>query len=896
MERTTPATGVVNAVATRNVVTAKLAIPRLSPIHLHRPRLVSALEHDGAPVTLISAPAGYGKTSVVAEFAASHHDHVGWLSLDERDDESGLWAGVLAALCVGSAVAPDSPLRSLAVPGSPTADPAFVAEVDSALHAVPSPVTLVLDDVHELAPAARVALDHMVRRLPDTVRLVLLTRRDPPLPLARLRLDGRLHDMRADDLAMDASEVADLLVEVGMTLTDTQVDVLLQQTGGWPAGVRLAAQSLVVTGDPDAYLDDLAGNDYAIADYLVTEILSRLPEPAVHLLHSVSICDQLPSSLVTALTDVEDAAEVFDSLERTTGLVTTYGPGRAQYRVHPLLRAHMKANLRRTRPHTVTGLHRRAAGWFLAHGMRADALRHLTASEDVAALLALLHEQGTDLIADGYGSAVLDAIATLPAEVTAADPLLLAVESYARLGRGELAAAQHALDQADAAHTTTTTASTGPEAAATLAIARTRLSLARDRLFHPPGTVPPALGSLGTAWSDRRLEAQAAIAASRVQEAEDLVREVLADPHIDEFARARATSVLALATGLRGGFAEMADLAEQASDLGSTTGRWEDTDAGTLSAILTGYAELMRCRPAATLAGLARADTYATRMGPAVVLTPLLDVLRATARFDLGERETAFDLMHRARTSTVVDRARDEQIALVAMLAHGMAVQLGRRDEAHAVTSWAGTRLAGTAELAIMRATGSAAISRFSAARRLAEPVLDGMLRAELPWSVVEGRLLECTIALGTGNRARAERALTAAVRAARDVGVLRPLTTATTAVTALMRARLGALGALDDLAAEALAVRGRHGLLDPPTLTDRERAVLAQLPSLRPIAEIAADMGVSPNTVKSHVKALYAKFGAGSRREAVDAATRLGLIRGTPSGHIPAQRTQHDD
>ncbi|ODU06414.1 MAG: hypothetical protein ABS81_04710 [Pseudonocardia sp. SCN 72-86] len=886
MERTPPATGLLKAITTRSVVTAKLAIPRLSPVHLRRPRLIAALEHNVASVTLVSAPAGYGKTSVVAEFATSHRDEVGWLSLDENDDESRLWAGVLAALCVCSAVAPDSPLRSLAVPECPTADPTFLGAVDAALQALPSRVTLVLDDVHELAPGARVALDHMTRRLPDTVRLVLLTRRDPPLPLARLRLGGRLHDLRSDDLAMDASEVADLLAKVDMTLTPAQVDVLVARTAGWPAGVRLAAQSLVVARDPDAYLDDLAGNDRAIADYLVTEILSRLPEPTVHLLHSVSICDQLPSSLVVALTDADDAAEVLDSLERATGLVTTYGPGRAQYRVHPLLRSHMQASLRRTRPHAVSALHRRAAGWFIAHAMPAEALRHLGVSEDGTALVGFLHEQGAELVEEGYGSAVLDAMTTVDADVLATDPLLLALESYAHLGRGELAAAQQALDRADAAQ-----AATGSEAAAPLAIARARLTLAQDRLFHPPGTRQPALDALGDAWSDRLLEAQAAIAASRVQEAERLVREVLEDPRIGEFARARAMSVLAAATGLRGGFEEMADLAEKASDLGASTGRWDDTEGGTLAAVLTGYAELMRCRPAETLAGLARADLYAARMGPAVVITPFLDVLRAAARFDLGEREAAFDLMHRARTGTAVDRARDEQIALVAMLAHGMAVQLGHREEAHAVASWAAPRLTGTAEFAVMRATGPAGISRFDAARRFLEPALDGSARAELPWSAVEARLLECAIALGTGHRSRAERALTAALRAARDVGVLRPLTTMPTAVADLMRARLGVFGDLDDLAAEALAVRGRHGVLAPPALTEREQAVLAQLPTLRPIAEIAADLGVSPNTVKSHVKALYAKLGAGSRREAVDAATRLGLVRGQQPGRIPDQR-----
>ncbi|GAA1854126.1 LuxR C-terminal-related transcriptional regulator [Pseudonocardia ailaonensis] len=886
MERGAPASGTgrsggaaAKQLAPHTVVAAKLARPRPSPVHLHRPRLTAALEAATTPVILVSAPAGYGKTSVVAEFAAAHPDETGWLSLDQRDDEPRLWAGVLAALCTTAVVPPDSPLRTLRVPESPTADAEFLGRVDTALAALPGRVTLVLDDVHELDTAARVVVDHLIRRLPDTVGVVLLTRRDPSLSLPRLRLSGRLREVRSDDLAMTAAEVSELLATLGPDLRPDQVAVLVEQTGGWPAGVRLAAQSLAVAADADAYLSDLAGNDRAIADYLVSEILSRLPERTVHLLHAVSICDQLPSPLAVALTEIEDAAEILDALERGSGLVTAYGPGRAQYRVHPLLRSHMQASLRRTRPHAVSGIHRRAADWFLAHDRPVDAVRHLRAAEDVPGVLALLREHGADLVEGGYGAAVLDALAVAPAGLLDADPQVLAVAAYAHLGRGELAAARHCVDRADRAEAD---GRGSPEGAPALALARARLALAHDRMFHPPGTEALPLGPLG---ADPLLQAQEAIAASHAEEAEVLARSVLDEPGTDEFARARATALLAAATGLRGRFEEMADLAEHASDLGSGTGRWDDTEGGTLAVVLTGYADLMRCRPEETLAGLARADEYAARLGPALVLTPFLEALRAAARFDLGEREAGAELMHRARTTTAVDRARDEQIALVAMLAHGMAVRLGHREGAGSVVSWASTRLAGSAELAVMRATGPALISRFDAARRLLAPVLDGTAPAGLPWTPVEAWLLECAIALGAARQGRAERALASALRAAREIGVLRPLTTATAAVTALMRSRRGVPGELDALAAEALAVRGRDGLPDLPTLTEREHAVLVHLPSLRPLSEIATELGVSANTVKTHVKALYAKLGAVSRREAVESAARLGLLRSPREG-----------
>jgi LuxR family maltose regulon positive regulatory protein len=295
----------------------------------------------------------------------------------------------------------------------------------------------------------------------------------------------------------------------------------------------------------------------------------------------------------------------------------------------------------------------------------------------------------------------------------------------------------------------------------------------------------------------------------------------------------------------------MADLAQRATTVGASTGRWDDgIESGTLSVLLVGYADLVRCRPQECLDGLAGTDAYAQRLGPAVVLTPFLDALRAAARFDLGERETGFTLMHHARAATVVVRARDEQVALVAVLAYGMARRLGRRDEA----------------TAIVRLDGHPAGGHRRAGRHARDRTRhDQPLRREA-W------LIECGMCLRTGQPERAGRALATALRICREVGVLRPLTTTPAAVTALLRNRAARHGGL---AAEALAVHQRLGPVDAPTLTAREQAVLAQLSSLRTLAEIAADLGVSVNTVKTHVTSLHAKLGAGSRREAVEHAGR---------------------
>ena len=346
-------------------------MPRIktSGAQLRRGTCATQATGDGArravenALILINAPGGYGKTRLLAEWAAPLAGSVAWVSLDEGDnDDRCFWSAVLTALEACPAVPETSALRRVPIPAEPSQDAAFLAAVAVGLDALPQPLWLVLDDVQELvAEGPRHGLEFLVRERPAHLRLVLASRTDPPLAIARLRLAGQLCEVRARDLAFSAAEAATMLADADPPLRPDQLRVLVEQTEGWAAGLRLAAVSLRPVDDRDSFLAALAANSRALADYLVTEILSRLPADTVNLLTALSICERVTAGLATALSDRPNAAEVLDALERETFLVESSGAGRGSYRLPALLRAHLRADLERRHPHRVSALHRAAA-------------------------------------------------------------------------------------------------------------------------------------------------------------------------------------------------------------------------------------------------------------------------------------------------------------------------------------------------------------------------------------------------------------------------------------------------------------------------------------------------------------------------------------------------------
>lgn len=355
----------------------KLAGPSLPPGMVSRPRLVKLLDAGrGCALTLVSAPAGSGKTTALAGWMRrTSTARVAWLSLDRRDgDRLRFWIEAIAAL---QQVAPELTGFDLHDP----ADDSFLPSLVNALAELDEPLTLVLDDFQDSSSTEVVDdLEVLLEHLPEGFRLVISTRSDPPLRLQRLRLAGRLSELRARDLAFSESEARMLVRSIKVTLDDADSELLWRRTEGWAAGLRLAALSLQDHPNPTAFVAGFAGSDHAVSDYLLREVIARQPPEMLDLLLRTSILDQVTPSLADALTDRNDTDRAIDVLAYRDGLASALEQRPGWYRLHGLLIEALRVELRRRFPEEVPALHRRAARWHADHGFPAEAERHALAA------------------------------------------------------------------------------------------------------------------------------------------------------------------------------------------------------------------------------------------------------------------------------------------------------------------------------------------------------------------------------------------------------------------------------------------------------------------------------------------------------------------------------------
>jgi LuxR family maltose regulon positive regulatory protein len=366
---------------------AKIAIPATPLEFVVRASLRTALDAGAsADVTLVCAPAGYGKTLLLADWSrSSTAADTAWVSLDRDDnDPTRLWASIVAALAACPSVPRLSRLHDRWT-WRADAQPEFLAELADAVGALPRPIRLILDDLHELVdPEALHGVEILTRNRPAGVQLVLSSRLDPPLSLPRLRLAGRLSELRAAQLRFSLPETGALLEKSGLHLTSAHVDLLHRRTGGWAAGLRLAAFGIAESADPDGFLTQFSGDERSVADYLVGEVLSDLPEDVQAFLRVISISEPVPTGLAAELSGREDAGSVLDGLEHQTSLLSPIGRQRDAYTVQALLRTHLLADLRRQGLKRAAELHGVAARWWAGRPEPVQALDHAAQSHDSA--------------------------------------------------------------------------------------------------------------------------------------------------------------------------------------------------------------------------------------------------------------------------------------------------------------------------------------------------------------------------------------------------------------------------------------------------------------------------------------------------------------------------------
>ena len=858
----------------------KLRPPSVPLTLVVRKRLVQAFTEDPKPVTLVCGPAGSGKTTLLTSWLAAYDElPVAWLDLDRHDDDAFLlWNALLAALRTSGAFAEDDCIHAMQPPGD-GADGAFLAELIDAVASLEQPLWLVLDDVHELTdPDALESLDMMLRRMPTSLRVVLSSRADPPLAWQRLRLAGALREIRFVDLAFTRDEAAELLERHSVTIEAPTADQLLLRTEGWAAGLQIAALTLADDPDPQGFMQRFNGSEHSVADYLVEEILGRLTVGTKRFLLETSTCTSVALDLAEHLTGRHDTGQVLDRLLRENVLTVLVGEREPVYRYHELLRSYLQAEFRRVDRQEYVRLHRATARWYDDRGDGAHALEHATLAKDGELTLDLLRRHGIGMILDGLGAELEELLDTLdppwrnetvpsllsvaaflhrlglapsdpsvlptvPTISTRSDPWVVALHAIVGLNRARLhgtpsAALEHAL--------TTTAGETGDEDLDLLALQH----LGTSRVWS---------GDYGTASND--LERAVTMARARGRDA----------------IAVSCLSVLAGAASGLSDFTRMSDAADQALHIAVPRG-WNRSPITANAHVSRAACSYLR---ADTDDALEHAKLAVDALGGHIDAPIELGArcIHAFADVELGG--DAFDALCSIRAAWDDAVGREIGPAL-----HAFAIPMEIRlclmigqvvwaDEA-AARQPRGFRELG--EAALFSALLLSGKGQAEAARREIAPILRGELPCQVSLTEVSAWLLEAEHTAALQRGPDAFEAVATALRMAQPHQLLRPFVDAGEPIRQLLLANVGCFGRSEEFVARILDLNVARGQPMTP-LTNTEASLLQDLPSLRTIGEIAQARHVSVNTVKTHLRAVYAKLGADSRRAAVREARHRGLL-----------------
>ena len=853
---------------------AKLQVPVATGELIDRARITERLDElvrpgSGTCVFAVCAPAGFGKTTAVSGWARGLDQRrlkVAWCSLDATESHTfRFWSLVLRAVVEAR---PELSAAELAAPHRAGAA-AFLSDLAAAM--AEHPVVLVLENLHEVVdPKVLADLDHFVALLPMSCRLVLTSRSDPPLTsLQALQLRGGLGQLRVTDLAFTSDELRRLVPDVD----DEARALIWERTEGWPALVQLLLLSIRSRSEvPLAPL----GGDPVLAEYLFQELLRRQDQRVQDLMLAAGVPDLVPLDLAVELTGMTDAGSILDRLVAVSGLVTqAHVPGdeRPWYRFHPLLRSYLRAELTRSDRQRQQELHSRAATWYLGADLPLDAVRHARASDDTAVLERVISAVGLGLVNAGEASLLVDALGGRTRRSPAAAPWthLVTAAALSDLGRVPEALAALALVRP--------TAGVDPDLDEACRAVEAQL---RRRRALPP-VDPLEVGSAARA-PDVLLFAAVEYGSTRlwdgqVGEASEtlMVAAALAEGLDRPAALLDALVLVALARAGESDHRSAGSYLDRAFAIAVEQG-WGASPRLAQAHLLRAWCARLRLDEAAARRHAQRARTLVDLTSDPIVAASV-HALDEILTFESDPAATgAADNLHRAWEA--FDRPRMPALVVHAALVDVRFSLILHRVDRVLVTLDAVRRTVGPCgEVELISAMLEAANGHRRRALELIRPITGGHVDVVSPVSALLAAALEARLAMleddGYAATRAARRALDLAdrfdaPRALVDFGGEQVLT--------LLRTGRGRWGVHEQFA-ERIAGAAAHAAPTTEVLTTRELEVLVELPTLRTVDEIAHEMFVSVNTLKTHLRAVYRKLGVTSRRDAVAAARERGLL-----------------
>jgi LuxR family maltose regulon positive regulatory protein len=899
----------------------KLHVPRWRRSLVARPRLSDRLSRGAeSALTLASAPAGFGKTTLLAEWlavAAADGRAVAWLSLDQRDNDPALFWTYLVAALKTAAPGVGAGAFSLLQPPEPPGEAGLVTLLND-LDAISNDVVLVLDDYHVIdAREVQDAMAFLVEHLPPQIHLVIGSRTDPALPLARLRGRGELVEIRAADLRFTPGEAAAYLNGVmGLVLTARDVAALEGRTEGWIAALQLAALSMQGREDTAAFIAGFAGDDRYIVDFLAEEVLQRQPEHVQQFLLQTSILDRLCGPLCDAVTGQDGGKAKLAALERGNLFLVPLDDRRRWYRYHQLFADVLHARLRDEQPDEVFDLHRRASGWHERNGEPSEAIRHALAAGDFGRAADLVELAIPAMRRSRQEAAVLGWLELLPDEVVRVRPVLSVGFAGALLAGGEFEGVEARLRDAEQWLDEATGIRQGSQAPAA------EMVVVDDAEFR---RLPAEIELYRAAQALARGDGPGTVRHAR--------RALELSPADEHLGRASAAALMGLASwaggdleagysgytecmaGLRraGHIADTFGCAIALADIRRTQGRLGDAMRTYEQALLrapqqggsvlrgtadmyVGMSEIHRERD--DLRAATQQLLRSQQLGEHIGLPQnryRWQVAMARIREAEGDLGGALDLLNEAERLYVGDFFPN--VRPVPALRARVRVAQGELGEA---LGWARERgLSVADDLSYLREfehitlarvllavyTAERAECSIQEATRLLERLLRAAEEGQRTGSVIEILVLQALAHQALDDIPAALASLRRAVTLAEPEGYVRIFADEGPPMASLLRA-FAKQGIARNYVRRLLAAVNKtedgtpagQGLIEP--LSARELDVLRLLGTDLDGPDIARELIVSLNTVRTHTKNVYAKLGVNNRRAAVRRARELGLSR----------------